>query len=169
MQIFKPKGVLMPSAMLFFWSTKTIPVRKGIYIENTVAHKGQNVCPETRMFCVEMELLHAETRMFCVEMELLHAETRMFCVEIELLHAETRMFCVEIELLRRNVTLFRGNAHMLPSKNKHVPRNRDAAAFKYLPSLSSAGSTLENETLLHETNKLLKRGVSWKRNPSTWN
>ena len=98
--------------------------------------------------------------MFCVEMELLHAETRMFCVEIELLHAETRMFCVEIELLRRNVTLFRGNAHMLPSKNKHVPRNRDAAAFKYLPSLSSAGSALENETILHESSKLLKRGVS---------
>ena len=36
-------------------------------------------------------------------------------------------------------------------KDAHVPWNRDAAAFKYLPSLSSAGSPLENETLLHET------------------
>ena len=33
-------------------------------------------------------------------------------------------------------------------------QKNDAAAFKYLPSLSSAGSALENETLLHETSKL---------------
>ena len=70
------------------------------------------------------------------------AETRMFCVEIELLHAETRMFCVEIELLHRNA---------FPWKYAHVPWNRDAAAFKYLPPLFSAGSPLETETLLHET------------------
>ena len=42
------------------------------------------------------------------------AETRVFCVEIELLHAETRVFCVEIELLRRNVTLFRGKIAHVP-------------------------------------------------------
>ena len=85
-------------------------VQKAAGQKPTVAHKGHPFCAETRLFCVEIELLHAETRMFCVEIELLgrnvtlfrgkrrtcSVEIRLFCVETCACCVEIRLFCVEI-------------------------------------------------------------------------
>ena len=54
----------------------------------TVAHMGHPFCTETRMFCVEIELLRRNVTLFRGKTHMLYVEIRLFCV-----HGNMRMSC----------------------------------------------------------------------------
>ena len=104
-----------------------------------MAHKSHPFCAETRLFCVEIELLRRNATLF-------RGKTHVFRRNTAVLRRNMRLLRRDTAVLRRNMHLLRRNTAVLRRNLKQPPR---IAPLKFLVLLVPGAGGIRLEYFYH--------------------